>query len=124
RPGGGKEPAAGIEALPQHTKPVARARADVRAIGFVDVDPVNVVGRTRALTSCRVECATAIDGEHLEAPPPREGPTALGDEAIQTRLGAILSLVHDAGPRIDGDGLVDEAAHRLDRLGVGEPVVR
>src|SRR5688572_32442415 len=96
----------------------------MRLVGLLDVDPVNVVRDARALSACCVEPTAAVDRQHLEFSTLRQLAADSRNVTIHARLRSILCLVDDAGLRIDGNGLMDETSHALDRLRVRGAIVR
>src|SRR4029453_13057854 len=116
--------ATGLDALLENTEPVTRIRVQmVRSIWIRDVHPSNVVSIARALSATRVETTASVDREHLQPSTVRQSAARPRDVAVQPSLTGVLGFIDNGGLRVDGNRFVNEAAHRLDRFGVGYTVV-
>jgi hypothetical protein len=85
-------------------------------VGVVDAHPLDAQRLADPLAGDHLSSGLALDREHLEPAATRQLARVTGPEAVEpTVVAIVLGLVHEAGPRIGGHGLVREAAHARDR---------
>ena len=79
------------------------------------------IGRRPRRVVARVQARPVQGHQRLQPAPGRQASRLVGQVAVDQAVAGVLGLVDDAGRRIDGHGLVVEAAHRLQRHGLHRP---